>query len=114
MILDHDYVKMVLDGFSGLLDHGTGNLSLTGLVIYLFFREGIPFYKRQRNKRNGNPGDDGMAERLLACEKSLGKVKDFTSRADERWKSQAKFNDRMEEHVKVLHAKIDKLAGVGR
>ncbi|MEE8608680.1 MAG: hypothetical protein V3S55_13825 [Nitrospiraceae bacterium] len=108
MILDHELLTLAADALGALTEHGTGNLSLSGLVIYVLLREGVPFYKR---KRNHNPGNSNVADRLLTCEKALGKVKEFTDRADERWKAQAKFNDRMEEHVKVIHARLDKLQG---
>lgn len=108
MTMDHELLVFAADALGALTEHGTGNLSLSGLVIYVLLREGLPFYKR---KRNHNPGDSNMAGRLLACEKAIDKIEDFTSRADERWKSQGKFNDRMEEHVKVIHARLDKLQG---
>jgi len=110
MTLDHELLTFAADALGTLTDHGTGNLSLTGLVAWILFREVLPWYRRKRD-HNHNPGNSNVADRLLTCEEALSKVKDFASRADERWKAQAKFNDRMEEHVKVIHARLDKLQG---
>lgn len=113
MILDHEW----LAALAGLADHSTGNLSLTGLIIWILIREGLPLYRRARNRNStptSNPGNSGLVERMSACEADIKEVKDFCSRADERWISQKDFNERMEGHVKNFYKKFDQLAGLGK
>ena len=100
-----------------ILDHTPGMItSIVALVIYALIRDGFPRYKRWRVERNGgnpghNPGNSDLVQRVTACEADIGEVKDFCSRADERWKSQAEHNKRMEKHVEKIYERIEKVAG---
>ena len=111
MILDHEWVTAALEALQGLTEHSPGTASLGGLLLYILVRDGIPYYKRRRNGSH-NPGTH-LAERMLACEKTISKVKESCARTDERLKAQEKFNDRMEKHVANFYERFDKLAGMG-
>ncbi len=104
MILDYE---LMAGGVQGLSEHAAGAASFGALVLYIFLRElGIPYYRRRHN----NPGNNSLAKRVLGCEAGIGEVKEACVRADERWKSQEKFNDRMEDHVKGIYRRIDTIA----
>lgn len=100
MILDHEWI-------AAAVEHSPGWLSSIGLVFYILVREfGIPYYRRRHN----NPGNHSLAKRVLGCEAGIGEVREACVRADERWKSQEKINDRMEDDVKGIYRRIDTIA----
>ena len=112
MILDHQWMTAA----AGLVEHSPGIVSsVVGIVLYALLRDGLPRFKRWRYERaNGgnpghNPGNSALAARVTACETDLKEVKDFCSRADERWKAQADHNKRMDKHVEKIHTRIDAL-----
>ncbi|KKM86420.1 hypothetical protein LCGC14_1279220, partial [marine sediment metagenome] len=53
MILDHEWVAAAIAVGNALTEHGTGNLSLTGLILWILIREVLPALRRKRN----NPGN---------------------------------------------------------
>ena len=115
MILDHQWMAAA----AGLVEHSPGIVSsVIGIVLYALLRDGLPAFNAYRRRRNGNPGhnpgNSDLVQRVTACEADLKAVKDFCSRADERWKSQAEHNKRMDKHVEKIHARIDGLAGLGK
>lgn len=124
MILDHEWLAAAAE----LVEHSPGILTSIGsIVLYALIRDGFPRFKRWRYERaNGgnpghNPGNSTLVARVVACETDMGEVKadvsevkDFCARADERWKSQAEHNKRMDKHVEKIHTRIDGLAGLGK
>ena len=115
MIADHQWLAAA----SNLVEHSPGIVSsVVGIVIYALLRDGLPRLRRWRYERNGhtgnpghNPGNGLAAKRLHECELAIGKLNDFTSRADERWKAQGEHNKRMEKHIEKIYERIDKVAG---
>ena len=108
MILDHEWIAAAIAAGNALTEHGTGNLSLTGLILYVLIREGLPIYRRKRNGGH-NPGNHLLAARLAACEEAIGEVKQSCTRSETLWEGQKEFNKRMEKHVEKIHARIDAL-----
>jgi len=107
MILDHEWMAAAIAAGNALTEHGTGNLSLGGLILWILIREVLPALRRKRN----NPGNSSLSERVLALEGGIGEVKEACARADERWIAQAEHNKRMEKQVEKIYERIDKVAG---
>lgn len=108
MILDHEWMAAA----AGLVEHSPGILTSIGsIVLYALLRDGIPYYKRRRNGNPGNPGSHAVAERLLACEKAINRVKESCTRSETLWEGQKDFNARMEKHIGNIYEKFDKVAG---
>lgn len=106
MILDHELLTAAVDGLKGLAEHSPGIVSsVGGLALYILLRDGIPYYRR---KRNGNPGNSNLGERVLGCETAIVVVKESCARTDERWIAQEKFNNRMEKHVENFYKRLEK------
>ena len=104
MILDHEWIATL----AVFTEHSPGIVSsVIGIVLYALLRDGIPYYRRKRN-RGSNPGNHSLTERVLACEVSIDEVKDFCSRADERWNAQRDFNKRVDKHFERIHDRLDK------
>lgn len=110
MILDHEWMAAA----AGLVEHSPGIVSsVVGIVLYALLRDGLPAFNAYRRKRNGshnpgNPGNSGIADRLLACEEAVGEVKQSCTRSETRWEAQEKFNNRMEKHVENFYKRFEK------